>query len=141
MAGAFAHSDASLQAWATQRSNYLNDDGARKVGLFINDYTPIPGIALSDLTEPSLGDYSRQSVAAGLWNQGVVDHVQILTAPSGVTFTTTDGTGELCYGYFVWYEAEDRLEWAQRFDTPQLLVAGVDIIFTPREKLKDCPDT
>jgi hypothetical protein len=140
MANEFAHSDPSLSRWAAQRAQYFDDDGARAVGLFINDYLPVPGVDETDLTECNLADYARQNVAVGVWSQGVVDHVQVLTAPSGVVFTTNDGTGQLCYGYFIWYTAEGSLEWAQRFATPQLLVAGVPISFTPREKLKDCPD-
>jgi len=137
---AFAHTDTALQFWMTKWNDYLTDNGPVSVGLYINDFTPVPGVVDSDLTECNLSDYERQSVGIGAWTQGVVDHVQILTAPNPVTFETTDVDGQLCYGYFVYDEQNGFMLWCQLFDEPQLLKVGVPISFTPRDKLKDCPE-
>jgi hypothetical protein len=137
---AFAHTDAALALWASYWATYITDDSGVSVGLYINDYTPVPGIVFGDLTECNLDDYERFVETPGTWSQGETAHVQILTAPMAAVFTTTDTDGQLCYGYFIYKETDGSMLWAQRFDTPQLLVNGVPITFTPREKLKDCPD-
>ncbi len=140
MAGEFAHSDFSLQSYADWRKAQLADFGGKLAGLFINDYTPIPGVTFADLTECNLSDYVRWNLGAVAWTRGVIAHVQILTPSNTALFTTTDPDGQLCYGYFIFNTSVDEIEWAQRFLTPQLLVLDVPLTFTPREKIKDCPD-
>lgn len=136
--GAFAFTDEYLNRVGGLIAANLGDDGGRTVGLYKNDYTPVPGVAIGDLTEADFTGYARFSIGATAWLTGIVAHEEIITAPATASFTNTGASPQTVYGYFIYYDAEGELVWVQKFDTPQVVAPGVPLIFTPRQKDKAC---
>ncbi len=135
----FAYSTPELRRIVLEWMNYINSN-SYELALYVNDYTPVPGVDETDVTEATFSGYSRVGVSGVFWPVGEDGDVVIATSATTGTFTPTAASAEIVYGYYVYDTADGFLSWAQRLTTPIPVAAFVPIVITPRVKLKNCPD-
>lgn len=102
----------------------LNDGANRTLRLFTNNYVPLVTSNTSDFTEPTGTGYAPITLANGSWT------VDANTAPATGTYANQTWTitnafsgNASAYGYFV-LDANNTLEWAERFASPFTPVSG-----------------
>lgn len=103
-----------------------------KVKLFTNNYTPLASSVLADFTEATFGGYvalaTPTAADAGVIPGGLDNWI------FGALTWTASGAGLpiTIYGYWVQFDnpitLAPTLLWAQRFDTPQALIAAGNTI-------------
>src|SRR5271166_3636732 len=99
-----------------------------KVGLFTNNYTPLPTTVIGDLTEAAYTGYAQLDVPA--WG----DPSTVSATEVNVLGTTilqfqgpSSGPGAIIYGYF-WLDSTGSYIGAERFSSPIPLNVLTDVI-------------
>lgn len=97
-----------------------------KLKLFTNDYTPVEGTVIGNLTECAVTGYAQKlltgTVSGGTW---VISTLTNITTASYAQQEFLPTTAVSCYGYSVTNSAGTTLLWAERFTgAPFTLPAG-----------------
>jgi hypothetical protein len=115
-----------------------------RMGLYVNDLTPVPGTVLADLVEPSWSSYSRIALPNGDWSAPTLDG-DSSTSTNGVDpieFKNVSSAAETPYGLFIVDPIFGVLKWVQRFDPGDIrsIGAGASVLIVPRFGLRGtCP--
>lgn len=105
-----------------------------KIGLFANNYTPVPATVQADLTEATFAGYARIDATSITWpdpaingdDQGESDGPTITW-----TCTAAPGSPETIYGLFVLFTDESaaiRTLFAFRFASPTVITLSGDLV-------------
>lgn len=102
------------------------------IKLFQNNYIPVAGTVIGDLTEATFSGYAAQALAGGAVS-GMLDASGRAVAQwNAVTFTKAGATGNTIYGYYV-IDGSGNLLWAERFDSSIAMnTDGAFIQLTPK---------
>jgi hypothetical protein len=82
--------------------------------LFINDYTPVKGTVIGNLTEMSTLGYAAKALVRANWVISTVGGITTATHDLQ-TWTFTAGTLVTVYGYYIIETTSGVLLWAERF--------------------------
>lgn len=127
-----AVSDFWLEFWANEVKDILNAGDAITCHLFQNDYHPIPGVVIGDLTEADFDGYSAV-VLVGTWSSvAIADHIAFTTFSAAAVFTVDSGyaDSQTVYGYYL-TDVDDNLLDVVRFANSRLLYAFDTLDVTP----------
>jgi hypothetical protein len=121
-----------LKFWLSQSIAGVIDWQLR---LFKNDYVPVDGTLLSNLTEPTFGGYTRVTLTRSMWTSPVV------TAGCAVSTWGTDpyiwyvtaSPLDTIYGWCMVDTVAGELRWVQRFDDADIapLELGARFLLLP----------
>lgn len=106
--------------------------------LYQNDYTPVATSDDTSFTECDFTGYSSKSLTRGSWGTATTDTNgdAAIQYGSTQTFSSTDGTPQTAYGYYVTGATSGTLYWAERFATERILSNGDSLNLTPSVILK-----
>lgn len=117
-----------LEDWRAAR----NSESQWTCRLFKNDYHPVAGIAIGDLTQADFTGYSAVTMT-GVWNAvSVAANVASTTRSVPVDFTVDPSfaTSQIIYGYYL-TDSGGALRFAVRFQSPRTLFAFDKLTVTP----------
>lgn len=107
--------------------------------LFKSDTTPAEGDTAATYTEADFSGYSAKtltrSVGGSTWATPTTTAGTTSSSYPAQTFTSSDATSQIIYGYFYVGATSGTLILAERFDTPRTLVSPDTLTFTPRIEL------
>lgn len=98
--------------------------------LFKNDYTPVDGTDLTDLTEADFTDYAAKTLTAGNWpTPTIVSNVASSTYPDEVW---TWGSSQTIYGWYLTDDFDTEVICAERLGaiaktSGQSLILGITL--------------
>lgn len=111
------------------------------LALFTNDFHPVPGEVIGDLTLPSDLDCPDPTVPGDQWGtvtisahiaESIHDLTRVFTNVSGSTIYTV-------YGYVFLNDAGTVVRWAERFATARVLSPSDKLDLTPTRREKTTP--
>lgn len=104
-------------------------DGVWELGLFQNDYTPVQGSVIGDLTPANFSGYSGLELTQN-WTSPVIDGTRWKTnADPIVQAHSGGGVSNLIYGYYV-VDGSGVLMYAERDPSGPRLMAGAGDVYT-----------
>jgi len=124
--------DIPLVYWLKQPISGVGD---WKLILWVNDYVPVAGTTMANLTEATWGGYSRITMTRSLWQSPVISAgcgtIQWGTSPW--VYFVTGGPIQTNYGWAMLDEASGKVRWVQRFDPDDLdpIEIGGKFVFWP----------
>jgi len=128
--------DGRKRALNTRLRN-LNTNEVFRYHLYKNNYTPVDGQLIGDYTECTYTGYATQDVAAAGWGSPTDDGTCSTSVAAAQTYTSTGGTADTAYGYYVTSTADGALLWGEKFGTPvDMSVAGRSTILVPTYQAK-----
>jgi len=99
-----------------------------KVRLFTNNYTPVDGTVLGDLTEAIFAGYVAQTIAN--WTTATTVSAKAQTQAT-VSFLNSSGSPKDVYGYYLTNAGGSVLLGAERFSAPPISIAdGNNLVVT-----------
>lgn len=113
--------DVSEQEWLKR---VLKDVNNQTLKLFVNDYTPVEGTLVANLTEMSTHGYAAKTLDKTLWTIATVSNVTSATHQQQ-TWNFTNAASVTVYGYYIVDAVTGTLLYAERFTYPQV-VTGTD---------------
>jgi hypothetical protein len=116
-----------------KRALNFSATGDVKLHLFQNDYTPVEGSTVANLTEATWTGYAIKTLTGASWTVTNADPSEASYAIQ--TFTSSAGSqNQANYGYYITDSANSILLWAERFtDGPYTIVNNGDTIsVTPK---------
>src|SRR5262245_7807157 len=124
MAEESAIADFYLELWATQIKDALNSDDPFRMHLFQNDYHPVPGVDLADLTEADFDGYNSVELSGTWGSVAVIANVATTVFSTACEFTVDAGEpdSQTIYGYWL-QDSDDNLVDVVRFENPRILWA------------------
>jgi hypothetical protein len=99
-------------------------DPALQIGLYVNNFTPVWEMVLSDLTECTAPGYARFTFLPTSWVQNDPGSSPITNTYPPVLFSFTGTSGQTLYGYLVYDLNNSCLLYAERFGSPYTLPSG-----------------
>jgi hypothetical protein len=113
---------------------YYLDNKATKLVLFSNNYDPVRGSAIGDLTLVS-GEGAPKTLAAASWSVNETQPRSLEYGEQTFTFTGVIGGSGSVYGYGITDNAQALLIVAKKFSTPFTPTASGGILkITPKIK-------
>jgi hypothetical protein len=111
---------------------FFNTGNNLTLKLFTNDYTPVEGTVVGDLTEAAGADYAAKTLTAGSWTCSSVGGIATAVyAEQTWTFTGALTGPQTVYGYYV-IDSTGALIFLQRVDSPATpALNGDKIVITP----------
>jgi hypothetical protein len=111
--------------------------------LWVNNYTPVAGTTLANLTEASFAGYARASLPREDWTPAVATagccSSEFGTSP--IQWVCTGGPFETVYGYALVDATANKLRYVQRFDANDIrpVALGFPLTLRPRITLTSAP--
>lgn len=107
-----------------------------EIGLFKNDFFPVPSMVFGDLTEADFTGYARKEIDREDWAEPVAGSGSdagkaVITAPDQV-FSSSDVSSQELFGYFILDPSDNTLLWAERFATSRTIENGQSVTIRPK---------
>lgn len=104
----------------------LVGSSTQKVGLYLNNITPVPGSVYADFVIATGSGMDPQTITPGTWSSPTIVSDRASSfygSPTPFSFTN-GGSTVTAYGYLVFDSSGPTVLWAQVFDAPRVLNPG-----------------
>ena len=119
---------AGLKAyWVANRPNL-------RVGLFQNNYDPVPGSVLGDFTAATFSGYSVVNLNPSTFGTPAYASGEGSMLSSAISTFTNAGTSQTIYGYYVWDNDTSKYLFGESFGSPVVMTTGYTISVQPKVK-------